>query len=136
MAYLQGTPGNDTLIGDGVGDFISGFAGNDSLGGGGGLLSGGDDNDTIVAAAGSAVFGDNGDDSIVVGQGNVANGGAGNDTMFAAAAGGVLDGGDGLADTLVLPSGHSYSSFGPFVMQDGQVYAIVSGFESILVAAP
>ena len=57
---LTGTPGNDTLIGDGNGDVLDGGAGNDQLYGGGGndtyVFGRGYGQDTIVDAGGTDVL--------------------------------------------------------------------------------
>ncbi len=93
---LQGTDGNDTLIGYASDDVINGGAGNDSIWGGRGTdtLSGGegddrlygwDGNDILNGGAGrDTLSGENGDDTLRGGAGNgdSLNGGAGNDTYL------------------------------------------------------
>jgi Ca2+-binding RTX toxin-like protein len=99
----QGTPGNDTLIGDANNNFLAGGdgddnlqgrAGNDGLSGDGGndSLSGEDGNDLLDGGDGSDVLnGGTGSDTLL--------GGAGNDTLSAWQGDDILDGGAG-NDTL------------------------------------
>src|SRR3954471_17238296 len=78
MANLNGTDGNDTLIGTVDADGISGFGGNDFIAGDSGddILLGGAGNDTI--------FGDSGNDWVSGGAGNdsVAGSGGQDDIVF------------------------------------------------------
>ena len=80
MANINGTPGNDTLVGDGdtIAASFYGFGGDDSITGGvsGDVLAGGNGNDTLTGGA------DN--DSLTGGTGR-------DDFVFAAAAGNGTD---------------------------------------------
>ena len=87
---LNGGAGNDTLLGNDVGDVLNGNAGNDSLVGGSGndTLIGGDGNDTLIGHAG--------DDSLDGGAGaDIAVGGLGNDTVLGGSGRDLLIGGYG-----------------------------------------
>ena len=103
----QGTPGNDTLIGDANNNFLAGGdgddnlqgrAGNDGLSGDGGndslsgedgndLLDGGDGNDGLNGGTGSdTLLGGTGSDTLSAWQGDdILDGGAGNDTLYGGA---------------------------------------------------
>jgi Ca2+-binding RTX toxin-like protein len=72
---VTGSAFNDTLIGNGEDNVLSGLAGADSLIGGGG-------NDTLIGGAGNDTFqGGDGTDLIHAGAGDVVDGGAGSDTL-------------------------------------------------------
>jgi Ca2+-binding RTX toxin-like protein len=103
-----GTSGNDTIVGNNLGNFIDGGAGNDVISGGSGndIIFGGDGNDIISGGGGddvidagegnNVVTGGSGNDNIYAGSGNdVISGGAGNDVIFAGDGDDVLNGGDG-----------------------------------------
>ena len=82
MPVINGTPGDDTLVGSSSDDQISGFAGNDSIRGNDGndTIDGGDDDDFMR--------GNDGNDIILGGNGHdYLDGGLGDD---------ILDGGSGL----------------------------------------
>jgi Ca2+-binding RTX toxin-like protein len=103
MAIINGTPGNDELVGtdlppDAGNDIISGLEGNDTLTGlqGNDYLAGGDGDDTLDGGDGEDTLdGGAGDDSL--------QGGAGDDILHEFDSG-TLDGGDG-TDTVDF-SGH------------------------------
>ncbi|MFN3914832.1 MAG: calcium-binding protein [Aquabacterium sp.] len=104
LRIILGTPGNDSLVGDGGANRMSGLAGDDTLSGLGGadkidgglgkdLLQGGTGNDTLDGGAdndtlqGDAeddlIFGQAGDDSLYGGSGNdLLDGGGGNDKLY------------------------------------------------------
>jgi len=85
-----GTSSADLIIGNNLGNYINGGAGNDVITGGSGddNLFGGDGNDVIS--------GGDGNDVIVLGNGNdVADGGAGIDNIYGGAGNDVISGGDG-----------------------------------------
>jgi Ca2+-binding RTX toxin-like protein len=94
---IQGTPGNDILIGYASDDVIEGLSGNDTIYGGAGSdsIQGGDDNDVL--------YGGTGDD--------ILNGGAGNDTL----AGGNVIEYNGYFD---VPNGNDTYIFGRGYGQD------------------
>jgi hypothetical protein len=93
---IEGTGGDDVLIGTPHADCILGYGGNDVIQGAGSndLIFGGPGNDRIVVGSGfSVVFGGNGDDDIDVSSGNgslvyagaghdIVRGGSGHDTVF------------------------------------------------------
>ena len=72
---LQGTEGDDNLVGFSTGDLIQGYAGNDRL-------YGRDGDDSIDGGAGNdRLYGENGNDTLQGGEGNdYIEGGAGTDT--------------------------------------------------------
>jgi Ca2+-binding RTX toxin-like protein len=82
---LNGTPGNDSLIGLGGSDVISGSQGDDTLNGGAGNdnLRGGSGNDRLIDRSGNnTLTGGNGDDSLRGGSGaDVLAGGRGNNEL-------------------------------------------------------
>jgi Ca2+-binding RTX toxin-like protein len=70
--YLWGATGNDTLKGGGGDDMLNGGPGNDILRGGDGrdLMTGAEDNDSLFGGAdGDALLGEAGDDSLAGGDG-------------------------------------------------------------------
>ncbi len=103
---LEGTVGDDTLIGTNTTDRISGLAGDDQLQGGDGndMLDGGDGNDTLYGQDSNDILdGGAGDDTLIGGLGSdTISGGAGDD-LIAGDNGGAdtsgdadsIDGGDG-----------------------------------------
>lgn len=87
MAIINGTSGNDPLIGTSAADTISGLEGDDTLDGRGGndTLDGGPGNDILSDTAGINVLnGGEGDDWLTGSAGSTLDGGAGNDTFFLA----------------------------------------------------
>ncbi len=106
MAVINGTSGNDSLLGTNAADNLSGLAGNDSLQGGGGYdeLTGGDGDDLLA-------------DSLGGGQ---LQGGAGNDTLTLALSGAGTnfpyayggDGNDSIIATGRHNNGYSLQAFG------------------------
>jgi len=116
MATINGTNGNDSLIGTDDADTISGRGGDDTLEGlqGADVMDGGDGDDRIDGGGGDdtieggrgadEISGRDGDDSIRGGGGNDSlAGGAGNDTIDGGANRDTIDGGDG--DDLLLGGG-------------------------------
>ncbi|MBI2198699.1 MAG: hypothetical protein HYU42_08900, partial [Candidatus Rokubacteria bacterium] len=88
---LQGTAGDDTLIGYGeTGDVISGLGGNDYLAGGAG-------DDTLEGGAGADTLqGDSGNDSLLGGaDADTLYGGEGDDTLDGGRGDDIMDGGFG-----------------------------------------
>ncbi|MBI2529453.1 MAG: DUF2974 domain-containing protein, partial [Candidatus Rokubacteria bacterium] len=87
---VQGTAGDDTLIGYGGADAISGLAGNDQL-------YGREGNDTLAGDAGADLLqGDGGDDTLQGGaDADALGGGGGNDTLDGGPGDDTLDGGFG-----------------------------------------
>ena len=88
MPTINGTPGDDELLGTALNDDIHGFAGNDGLFGfeGNDLLDGGDDHDFMRGQSGNDwLLGGTGDDYL--------DGGEGDD---------ILDGGDGSGSRQLL----------------------------------
>src|ERR671936_1950232 len=78
MATINGTEGNDTLVGGADNDAISGFGGND-------FLAGDLGDDTILGGAGNdTIFGDGGSDWLAGGAGNdsVSGSGGPDDIVF------------------------------------------------------
>lgn len=114
---IEGTSGDDVLVGTPLADVISGSDGEDLIyaregadvvdGGGGNdriiggsgndILHGGEGNDLIFGGAGDDnIFGDGGDDAIDAGDGNdFADGGDGNDTIDGGAGNDLILGGAG-----------------------------------------
>jgi Ca2+-binding RTX toxin-like protein len=106
------TPGNDTISGDALGNFIDALAGNDSVNGNGGndTLIGGADNDTLLGADGNDILsGGLGNDQLVGDN----FGGAGNDSLSGGLGSDTLNGGLG-SDTLVGGAGDDLYSVGVF----------------------
>ncbi|WP_274426885.1 calcium-binding protein [Chelativorans sp. YIM 93263] len=96
---LEGSSGDDALLGSMCADEIDGGSGDDNIDGrwGNDVVVGGDGHDHIVAGAGNdIVFGGNGDDIIFGGQGSdhIA-GGAGNDRLFGEDGDDIVFGNDG-----------------------------------------
>ncbi|OGK77851.1 MAG: hypothetical protein A2X52_10105 [Candidatus Rokubacteria bacterium GWC2_70_16] len=100
---LQGTAGDDTLIGYGSADAISGLAGNDQL-------SGREGNDTLAGDAGADLLQGEGGDDILLG-------GADADTLYGGGGDDTLDGGPG-DDTLDGGFGNDTYRFGRDSGQD------------------
>jgi Ca2+-binding RTX toxin-like protein len=114
---IEGSDGNDIILGTACGDDIAGGAGDDNIDARGGddVVAGGNGDDHIVAGDGDdIVFAGNGDDIVFGGAGNdTISGGtgddrlygdagndtlfgeAGNDMLFGGADADILDGGDG-----------------------------------------
>ena len=87
---IEGTAGNDMLIGTLLPNLIFGFAGNDTIDGGGGddIIEGGDGDDIIE--------GGDGNDDLIGGSGNdMIFGGDGFDTLEGGEGNDLLDGGEG-----------------------------------------
>jgi Ca2+-binding RTX toxin-like protein len=88
-AILNGTEGDDTLIGDDRNEAITAFAGNDLIQGNGGddLILGNQDSDDISGGDGNdAISGGGGDDRIL--------GNAGSDALFGNKGNDIIDGGE------------------------------------------
>lgn len=96
---VQGTSGDDLLIGTVWADDIDGDAGDDNIDGRGGddVISGGDGNDHVLGGAGhDTIFGGRGHDILLGQDGNDhLFGGDGNDSLFGGDGDDHLDGGDG-----------------------------------------
>lgn len=95
---LQGTDGDDHLVGGAGNDFLYGHGGSDRLEGGGGSdqLMGHDGDDTLLGGAGNDyIYGGGGDDLI--------NGGTGNDDIISGPDNDTLIGGEG-ADRFFFPA--------------------------------
>jgi len=114
---IEGSDGNDIILGTACGDDIAGGAGDDNIDARGGddVVAGGNGDDHIVAGDGDdIVFAGNGDDIVFGGAGNdtisggdgddrlygddgndVLFGDAGNDMLFGGAGADILDGGEG-----------------------------------------
>ena len=119
---MFGLVGNDTLNGTDGNDILLGEAGDDSLDGGAGIDTsvGGSGNDTLTGTNGDRLYGDSGNDTLVVGGDDgqpvlTANGNDGNDTFISAKADNLpaeldlnfglnLTGGDG-DDAFTFPFG-------------------------------
>ena len=121
MALINGTGGNDTLVGTDLPDTINGFNGADilygykgsgashpvnappvSVAGGGGnidhdVINGGNGNDTIHAGGGNdTINAGNGDDTVNAGNGNdIVDGGNGNDLIDASEGNDTINGKNG-----------------------------------------
>jgi len=96
---LQGTPGNDLIIGYSSADLIRGLAGNDEIYGrdGDDTLEGGSGYDSLFGEAGNDFLtgGDEGVDYLSGGEGDdTLVGGTGNDTLYGEAGNDLLVGGD------------------------------------------
>lgn len=115
QSYINGTAGNDALLGTDGADFISAGAGDDivdalagndvAVGGlGSDIVTGGADHDLVVGGSGSDnLYGASGNDVVSGGQGNdFVYGGSGNDIL----SGGVDD------DTVVTGAGNDTILFG------------------------
>ena len=97
-ALVEGTDGDDTLVGTPNADEMYGYAGNDSLDGrdGDDSIWGGDGNDTLRGSGGNdKLYGENGDDTHW--------GGAGNDEMTGGAGNDIYNAGDG--DDILVDNG-------------------------------
>ena len=107
MAFLQGTLGNDTLIGTTDADTIYGFAGNDNL-------VGLEADDLIFGNQGNDIIdGSNGNDVLYGGKDNdEAIGNVGQDTLFGDLGNDTCRGGDG--DDLVFGDQNAGANFGGF----------------------
>jgi Ca2+-binding RTX toxin-like protein len=99
MAVINGTIGNDNLVGTSDPDTINGFGGNDTIAGGGGgdTINGGEGGDFIEGQAGvDTINGENGDDRLYGGDDNdMIDGGIDNDTLWGDAGNDTLYGGFG-----------------------------------------
>ncbi|GAB3663126.1 peroxidase family protein [Ramlibacter alkalitolerans] len=145
---IQGTAGNDVLVGDDRYERIYGLGGDDQLFGmgasdvlvgglGNDVISGGDGDDTLDGGAGNdTLVGGDGDDILDGGLGNdTIDGGAGNDTILAGVGHGIdsVDGGDG-DDTLVL-TGNAANEMLRVVVAGGSIASVgggtVQGVEAI-----
>jgi len=106
---IDGTSGDDSLVGTPASDTIFGYAGNDTIDGGAGddFLSGNEGNDSVSGGAGNdVVSGREGNDTVLGGVGddvvsgmngmNTLDGGAGRDTLT----GGALDATDAFLFTV------------------------------------
>ncbi|WNV12814.1 cadherin-like domain-containing protein [Tardiphaga sp. 709] len=103
---IQGTDGNDFLIGTPHADTIDAGAGDD-------IAYGREDADTIYGGEGNdRIVGGDGDDVLIGGSGNdVIFGGAGNDILFGGAGNDVLYGEDG-NDMILADDGDDFASGG------------------------
>jgi Ca2+-binding RTX toxin-like protein len=104
------TPGNDSITGDALPNFIDALAGNDTVNGLGGndTLIGGADNDILFGADGNDILsGGTGNDQLVGDN----FGGAGNDSLSGGEGSDTLNGGLG-SDTLVGGAGDDLYSVG------------------------
>jgi Ca2+-binding RTX toxin-like protein len=104
------TPGNDSITGDALPNFIDALAGNDTVNGNGGndTLIGGLDNDILFGADGNDILsGGLGNDQLVGDN----FGGAGNDSLSGGEGSDTLNGGLG-SDTLVGGAGDDLYSVG------------------------
>lgn len=90
MAIINGTNGDDILLGTALADTIKGFAGNDTIFGGAG-------NDWIEGGTGNDIlFGEDDDDTLLGGTGNdILRGGTGNDNLQGGSQSDTLYGEDG-----------------------------------------
>jgi Ca2+-binding RTX toxin-like protein len=148
---VTGGTGNDTLIGDGLANILSGGSGNDTLSGGAGndTIAGGAGNDTLdlhLTSAGATVstttaisaeigidtlsgienvIGSQGNDSITLnGSANVIDGQGGNDIIDAGGANDTIIGGAG-NDTMVGGTGND-----TFVFATGFGNDVINGFDA------
>jgi Ca2+-binding RTX toxin-like protein len=96
---INGTNGNDNILGTLAADVINGYNGNDRINAGNGndLVNAGNGNDTVDGGIGNDTLnGRNGNDTLNGGQGNdTLAGGNGNDTMNGSAGNDHLSGGNG-----------------------------------------
>lgn len=111
LMVLQGTSGNDTLIGYASADAISGGAGNDSILGADGsdTLDGGSGDDVLDGGVGGDLLsGGSGKDTLYGGSGNDnLEGGDGDDLLYGGAGYDLLDGSTGV-DTLIGGAGDDH----------------------------
>ncbi|ACL55325.1 calcium-binding protein [Methylobacterium nodulans] len=112
---INGTAGNDSLVGSQIADLIWGNDGDDTIRGAAGddYLSGLAGNDSIDGGAGNdTLFGDAGDDRVDGGEGDdVVRGWYGNDTLFGSGGNDAVFGEDG-HDFIGAGSGNDYVSGG------------------------
>ncbi|SFN63720.1 Hemolysin-type calcium-binding repeat-containing protein [Roseovarius lutimaris] len=96
---LNGTPGDDVLLGAVLNDTLNGEAGNDRLEGRAGddILNGGDGSDALLGGVGDDTLdGGAGDDNLAASDGNdVVNGGDGKDLIGGGVGDDILNGEDG-----------------------------------------
>jgi hypothetical protein len=120
-ATIQGTPGNDILLGTSAADTISGLAGNDLLYGAGGadVLDGDGGTDALFGGSGGDTLAGGADaDALVGGPGaDALDGGAGDDAIFAA--------GDRTPDTVACGDGNDRAWVGPTDVVDSSCEIIV-----------
>lgn len=123
-----GGDGDDTLVGNGVGNQLSGQGGNDFLTGGAGkdFLFGGDGRDELI--------GNKGNDRLKAGSGDdELSGGNGKDKMFGGAGDDILNGGKG-KDKLTGGSGDDVltgnSGADSFIFSDGSGSDTITDFEA------
>jgi Ca2+-binding RTX toxin-like protein len=106
---IDGTSGNDNLIGTNGDDLIRGFEGNDVIVGGNGddCIIGGDGNDRLWGSNGDDVIeGGNGNDKVYGGNGDdIINGNSGNDLISGGNGNDIISGGDG-DDTIYGKNGN------------------------------
>lgn len=139
MTTLNGTRAPDEILGGAADDQLSGFGGNDTLLGYGGadLVRGGVGDDSLAAYSfiaddteADTVYGQHGDDFLVVGNGDTADGGEGDDTIRVSGSGPFsLSGGPGY-DTLQLEGNISGSTVAGFE----RLEASTSAYGSLLTA--
>ena len=130
---LNGTDGDDGLLGLDTADIINGGAGHDTLCGYGGndVLNGGTGNDSLSGYDGDDVLnGEEGNDSLSGGDGDdVLNGEEGNDTLEGGTGHDTLDGGTGNdqlyggnneSDTYLFRAGHGKDVVSNYASKDEQ----------------
>lgn len=114
ISGLEGTSGDDIILGTSANETLNGNAGNDHLEGGDGddTLNGGDGNDILIGGAGS--------DNLY--------GGASNDTLVIDSEDGIIDGGTGY-DTVMLSGNHhiDFSNLGTLQISNIEVLDLTNG---------
>lgn len=127
-----GTSSSDLVVGNDLGNQISGGGGNDIIFGGSGndFIDGGDGNDIIFGGGGNdiilsgegnnIIFGGAGDDVIILGNGNnIVDGGAGSDNIYGGTGSNIIFGGSG--DDAI------YGGEGDDILSGGDGYDYVEG---------
>ncbi|WP_414512157.1 calcium-binding protein [Nostoc sp. PCC 9305] len=97
---INGLDGNDSLTGLGTNDTLNGDTGDDTLNGGAGndILNGGAGNDSLIGGTGRDTLNGGNDNDIIRSDadGGTYRGDAGNDVMFSAIGNEIMDGGTGV----------------------------------------